>query len=297
MSVCCQFTDVNGNIPNLFPQAPVYIGQDQNNTSYTITYLLVGGGGGCGNSGGGNPIGGGGAGGVVSSALTIPTGITINVSAGLGGLDNHTGDKAGYSGGNSTISIGSQIMIAYGGGGGGGDNAPYNNGLKGGSGGGGGGGDGGDGGTGGSAIVVSTGIQGFAGVSGNTAGGGGGGGATSIGTTGYTDGVTGYDVGGTGGAGYQSSITGTATYYSVGGGGSGNDLAGANGTGWGGYGCGGNAGIYGFGETTGFAGCVIFSIPTTNYSGKYTGKLATGYPLKFGQNTILLFTGTGTYTT
>jgi len=291
MSACCQFTDVNGNIPNLFPQAPVYIPQPQNKTSYTFQYLLVGGGGGCGNAFSGNPIGGGGAGGIVSSSLTIPTGITINVSAGAGGKDNTATDQSGFTGGNTTLSIGSQSMISYGGGGGGGNTNPVN-GLTGASGGG-----GGSLGTGGVAIKVATGSQGFAGGIGTPDGGGGGGGALSVGLAGYSDPITGYGTGGTGGAGYQSSITGTATYYSAGGGGAGNDVAGVNGTGWGGYGSGGNAGVDDIGETAGIQGCVIMSIPTTNYSGKYTGTQASGYPKQFGQNTILFFTSTGTYTT
>jgi hypothetical protein len=43
---------------------------------------------------------------------------------------------------------------------------------------------------------------------------------------------------------------------------------------------------------------VILSVPTTNYSGTYTGTLASpGTPIVSGSNTILKWTtGSGTYT-
>jgi hypothetical protein len=163
-----------------------------------IEILVVGGGG----AGGTWCGGGGGGGGVVhETAHSISAG-SFSVVVGNGGT-KPTANGTGANGGNSTF----DGITAYGGGGGGA--YPTENGSNGGSGG---------GVAHGTTGTPGTGIsgQGYAGGDGNNldcSGGGGG-----AGNTGYTA-TTSSRIGGAGGDGYQSSISGTATYYGGGGGG------------------------------------------------------------------------------
>ena len=129
------------------------------------------------------------------------------------------------------------------------------------------------------------------------AGGGGGAGTNGGGMGG----------GGAGGMGLVSYITGSAAMYGIGGGGSSNSVQG----GWpnGGAGSGGSqytastngtantgnggGGSYSTTPGNGGSGIVIISIPTAYYTGTYTGSPTV---TTSGSNTILQFTGTGTYT-
>jgi hypothetical protein len=103
-------------------------------------------------------------------------------------------------------------------------------------------------------------------------------------------------VGGNGGIGYLSTLTGSNVYYGGGGGGG----AGTGGTG--GSGGGGNylsnggintGGGAGAGVTSGGSGVIVVSIPTVSYSNVTTGAPTVTIS---GANTILQFTTSGTYT-
>jgi hypothetical protein len=270
--------------------------------SYSIDFLVVagGGGGGCDNSGGG------GGGGMRTSTQTINAEVTITCTVGAGGAGGSGANASGSQGGSSSISgTGVTTITSAGGGFGGGNSA------DGGSGGAGGGAgynnrSGGSGNTpstspsqganGGNGVVNSPGFGG--------AGGGGGGASGVIGGLGNNN-------SGNGGDGTQSSITGSAVYYAGGGGGTGDvsSIVGNGGQGGGaagnktGTGINGTANLGGGGGATqnapniggsGGSGVVILSVPTSNYSGTTTGSptITTS-----GSNTIITFTGTGTYTT
>ena len=100
------------------------------------------------------------------------------------------------------------------------------------------------------------------------------------------------------------------TFAGGGGGGSQNASFGAGGTGGGGRGAASltanqvagtaNTGGGGGGGITtaaaGGSGVVILSVPTANYPGTYTGTQASSYPKTSGSNTVLYWTGSGTYT-
>jgi hypothetical protein len=270
--------------------------------SYSIDFLVVagGGGGGCDNSGGG------GGGGMRTSTQTINAEVTITCTVGAGGAGGSGANASGSQGGSSSISgTGVTTITSAGGGFGGGNSA------DGGSGGAGGGAgynnrSGGSGNTpstspsqganGGNGVVNSPGFGG--------AGGGGGGASGVIGGLGNNN-------SGNGGDGTQSSITGSAVYYAGGGGGTGDvsSIVGNGGQGGGaagnktGTGNSGTANTGGGGGATqnapqiggsGGSGVVILSVPTANYSSTTTGSptITTS-----GSNTIIKFTGTGTYIT
>lgn len=254
---------------------------------YTVTYLVVAGGGGGGggwNSGGG----GGGGGGFLNTTTSFTPGVVYTATVGGGGPAFTTGT-------NSSIT-GTGLSIVATGGGGGRDGTGNGNatGQNGGSGGGGscssnvgwGGGTG-------------TAGQGNNGGNANTAGtdywsGGGGGGAGAAGGNG------GGNTPGNGGSGAASSITGASVYYAGGGGGSGaTGISGAGGNGGGGAGNssgtantgGGGGGKYS--AYSGGSGIVIISVPTSRYTGTYTGSptITTN-----GSDTVLKYTSSGTYT-
>lgn len=209
--------------------------------------LVVGGGGGGGNGGGG---GGGGA--VFYDPTFALTAQSYTITIGSGGS---AGVNASGGNGNSSYVKNSSnvaLVTALGGGGGGNTN---NAGNSGGSGGGGGRGSGLGGSVGSSSSSSGTGVfYGSAGGGYSTAigwgGGSGGGGAGGAGTKGGGNGNASGEYPGTGGIGYQSSISGTSTYYGGGGGGGnqGNSTVGA-----GGLGGGGNGGTSGPGPNTGTA--------------------------------------------
>ena len=255
-------------------------------TPFGITYLAVGGGGG----GGTNMGGGGGAGAFVSGSLQFTGGNTYTINVGLGGAAN------GFNGLESNISgAGITTVIASGGGYGGVQTGPtVGNGASGG------GGWGGNG-----AVAGGTGSSGFNGGSGYGGGAGGGGGSSANGSN-YVSTTQ----GGNGGAGSASSITGSSLNYAGGGGGGSQGTGSSGGSGGGGAGAGGsgNAGAGGTVNTggggggggnglgsggNGGSGVVILSIPTGSYSGNVTGAptITTS-----GGNTILKYTGSGSYT-
>ena len=273
---------------------------------YNAEYLVVAGGGGGGRVRGG----GGGAGGFrTATGFTLTGGTTYTITVGAGGAGSTLTTARGTNGSDSVFST---ITSTGGGGGGsaGGTSAATLTGATGGSGGGGAtdsvtGATGGAGGAGNTPFTSpSQGSNGGASTTTNAFGGGGGGGASAAGATGLTSG------GAAGGAGTSSSISGTSTPYAgggasgsiggtagvggTGGGGSGGTTgAGGNGTANTGGGGGGDGANPGSSGGTGGSGIVIISIPTVFYSGTTTGSPTV---TTSGSNTILKFTGSGTYT-
>jgi hypothetical protein len=291
---------------------PTVDDDSSNSQSYSIDFLVVAGGGGGGSDEGG---GGGGGGGNRTSTQTVIIGTAITVTVGDGGSGGT--DGGGSSGNNATAGNNSSISgsglttITSAGGARGGSGQS----RTGGSGGGGGGGsaDSATFGTGGSGNTPSTSpSQGANG--GNSAvrsgGGGGGGGINAgIGSNGNSS-----SSGGNGGTGTASSITGSSvTYAGAGGGGAmisgsggsggsggggaggyqGNATAGTANTGGGGGGSGRTPGVRDNNGASGGKGVVILSLPTTKYSATSTGSPTV---TTSGSNTILTFTGTGSYT-
>jgi hypothetical protein len=279
--------------------------------TYSADFLVVAGGASGGSAG--NCGGGGGAGGYRTSTQSLGSGIVYTITVGDGGAGVAFGSGSGTSGNagsNSSISGSGLTTITSTGGGGGGRDAPVNNGIAGGSGGGCGGGN--FSGVGGAGNTPSTSpSQGNTGGncprSGSDQGAGGGGGAGAVGgdASGSTTGA--------GGNGTASSITGSSVTYAGGGGGSRNPTyssGGAGGTGGGGAGgqsspwtgTAGTANLGGGGggasNNTGTSGAggkgvVILSVPTASYSATSTGSPTV---TTSGSNTILTFTGSGTYT-
>ena len=268
------------------------------NAPLIISYVVVAGGGG----GGSQVGGGGGAGGMLTGSVTKPSSGTVNVSIGGGG-GGGSGGGAGSQGSGSSISSAISVSTTGGGYGGG-----YNSNsvlvalvvLE---------------------VVVETleqtvGGSGTAGQ-GNRGGasyggynGGGGGGRTAVGNDGTSGGV-----GGNGGAGLATSITGSSITLAGGGGGcrenSGNSVGGSGGGGNGGSnspatnptdggtntgGGGGGSRDYPSGPyrgNQGGSGIVYLSIATSAYSGTTSGSPTV---TTSGGNTIMKFTGNGSYT-
>jgi hypothetical protein len=265
--------------------------------AYSAEYLVVAGGG----AGGSDHGGGGGAGGLLTnfggSAITLNPGTVYTATVGSGGT-GHGGPGSQSTGapGNNSVLSGSDITDVTSTGGGGGGQFNGVAGLDGGSGGGGGSGNG----AGGSGTSPQ-------GNNGGTGGpysdpnysGAGGGGAGAVGT----DGGTQPD----GGAGSSNSITGSAVFYAGGGGGTSDNTPGSGGTGGGGAagkpgdGTSGTANTGGGGggaqqpDTTGSggSGVIILRVPTANYTGTTTGSPTVTTD---GTDTIIKFTGSGTYT-
>jgi hypothetical protein len=263
---------------------------------YDIDFLVIAGGG----SGGYVDGGGGGAGGYRTSTQTVNSGTVIDVIVGDGGAAISSGaGQAGNTGSDSSISGSGLTTITSAGGGGGAASAV-----------------GGNGGSGGGAYYANTfgngntpstspsqGNNGGASTeSPNFAGGGGGAGA--VGVAGGS--------GSTGGAGTASSITGSSVTRAGGGGGfriSGPVASG--GTGGGGDGAlhtissatsgtvntgsggGGSAGSFNFAGGGG-KGVVILSMPLASFSNTTTGSPTEATS---GANKILIFNGSGSYTT
>ena len=263
-----------------------------NLVGYSIDFLVVAG-------GGGPSFGGGGGGGMRTSTQTCDVSKVITATVGDGGAYKTKGTDSSIAGSGLTT------ITSTGGGYGGGVAGNTGVGGPGGSGGGGGHGNGGtDAGGAGNTPSTSP-VQGYAGGTGRVApnfGGGGGGGASAIGATAVG---TGTSSGGTGGAGAANSITGGSVTYAGGGGGA---YGGAGGAGGGGNAStttsgsgdqngtantGGGGGGANGATMSGGKGIVIISVPTARYSGTSSGAptITTS-----GANTILSFTGTGTYT-
>jgi hypothetical protein len=273
---------------------------------YEIDYLVVAGGG----SGGGvSPSGGyhaggagGGAGGYLTGTLVTDTNYVNTIIVGSGGATANTVRNPGT---NSSLSN----ITSIGGGGGftGGTSEAAQN-----------GGSGGGGGRDNITAGLGTAGQGNNGGVSNAGNGGGASGGGGAGETGF-QGST--NVAGNGGDGLQSSITGTAIYY-AGGGGGGNGNTGSTssissgGLGGGGNGSrhnvdkagkpgsqntgggGGGAAAWTSAETgltggSGGSGVVILRMPTIKYSGTTTGSPTVTTD---GSDTILTYTGSGTYT-
>jgi hypothetical protein len=289
--------------------------------AYSVDFLVVAGGGGGGSDAEPSTpgAGGGGAGGYRTSTQTVSPSTVITVTVGdggNGGVAGSSGTKT--SGSNSSISGSGLTTITSAGGGYGGSYNIYAP-VSGGSGGGGAYTGGGGGSSGASGNTPSTSpSQGNNGGDGNNSnqGGGGGGGSGAVG------GTPSVSTAGVGGIGSSSSITGSSVYYAGGGGGGGGnpavDNGGAGGNGGGGAGGGQNTSANGVAGTVntgggggggagggsggtingnggnGGKGVVILSVPTGSYSG-----ISTGSPTitTSGSNTILKFTGTGSYTT
>jgi hypothetical protein len=270
---------------------PVALGTPQ---TYEAEYLVVAGGG----SGGAGDGAGGGAGGYLTNyggtAISLSPGEVYTATVGAGGSGvngpfSGGSKQRGNSGADSVLSgTGISTVTAIGGGGGGSSiPAPGSTGFDGGSGGG-----AGAGGIAGSGTAP----QGFDGGSNN----GGGGGASEAGTTGTTPGDRG------GGDGLQNAITGSSVYYAGGGGG-------APGPGPGGLGGGtdgattspndsasspantggGSGGVNDYASGNGGSGVVILRVATADYSGTTTGSPTVDTD---GTDTIIKFTGDGTYT-
>jgi len=278
--------------------------------TYPIDFLVIAGGA----SGGASYYaGGGGAGGYRTSTQTVGVGTAITITVGDGGATtteiNGGSGTQGSNGSNSSISgSGLTTITSTGGGGGGSNNFP--NALNGGSG----GGSATTTGTGGSGNTPSTspsqGNNGGSSASNSPNGMGcGGGGAGSVGANKNT--ISGYA--GDGGSGTASSITGSSVTRAGGGGGGASSLGGATGagsaTGGGGAGSFTGAGSAGTANTggggggasyqndnggAGGKGVVILSMPSGFFSGTTTG---TPTESTSGGNKILVFNGSGSYTT
>ena len=264
--------------------------------TYSASYLIVAGGGGGGAANNTEGGGGGGAGGLLTGTtiLTPLTTYTITVGAGASGNTSFTGNQ----GSNSSIT---GLTVAIGGGGGVKTLGTPNN-SSGGSGGG--GGSASSAGAAGSG-TVGQGNNGGTGTGGSPRAAGGGGGAGAVGTAGVTG------QGGAGGAGTASSITGSSVTYAGGGGGAtdtaipagaggsggggagSNSTTGTNGTANTGGGGGGSCGSASVAGSSGGSGIVILSVPTANYSSTTTGSPTV---TTSGSNTIMQFTGSGSYT-
>jgi hypothetical protein len=235
--------------------------------TYSLQYLVIAGGGGGGNwqdsVGGG---GGGGAGGLLQGTTTLTQGQVYTATVGAGGIR-----FSGNGGDSSLTGSGLSIPTAVGGGGGG---SISENGRDGGSGG------------GGAAYVfgstsggAGTAGQGFAGAGPQNPAGGGGGGASGTPAP-----------GGGGGPGLTSSITGSSVLYAIGGNGfySGKAMPANSGYGGDGY-----VGPFGVNGQDGATGVVILRIPTVYYTGTVTGSPTV---TTVGNDTVITFTGNGTYT-
>jgi hypothetical protein len=255
--------------------------------TYSVTYLAVAGGGGGGYGAGG----GGGAGGLLTSTFNASPATVYTVTVGAGGTAPSSSIVAG-NGSNSVISgSGITTITAIGGGGAGsganGNTGDSDNGASGGSGGGGGGYDGGTFRTGGAGTSGQGNTGGNGSGDGTYYGAGGGGGSGGAGSNGSSS------AGGAGGIGTASSITGSSVTYSTGGTGSGAS-GGAGSAGTTNTGNGGNGGSNGgYSGGIGGSGVVILSVPTANYSSTTTGSPTV---TTSGANTILKFTGSGSYT-
>ncbi len=206
-----------------------------------LEYLIVAG-------GGGGSSGGGGAGGVLTGTnYPVASNQSVSITVGSGGTGAAGGASAGNprssSGGNSVL--GTLTAVGGGGGGGNGSNPPLS------------GGSGGGGGYDQPSLSLAPGIalQGNAGGKSGFGGygaGGGGGGAGSVGLNANI-----LHIGGNGGNGLLSSISGATIYYGGGGGGGINDnnnTTTPGGGGMGGIGGGGTGSSMGYGSGAYFNG-------------------------------------------
>jgi hypothetical protein len=277
-----------------------------------MDFLVLAGGGGGGSGtgpyregGGGGGAGGyrnsfsteaSGGGGSSESVLSLTRGAVYTITVGNGGAGAPPGNT-GTTGQTSSISGTGITTVTSAGGGGGAQQDTA--GAPGGSG----GGAGCQNGTGGTG-TANQGRNGGAGYSGNGAGAGGGGGASVAGSNGTLPAN-----GGNGGAGLSSSITGTSLPRAGGGGAGGHANRGTGSDGGGSGGISGptratsaanHTGAGGGGEESNYAsggnggsGTVILRMPTADYSGTTTGSPTVSTD---GSDTVLVYTGSGSYT-
>jgi len=257
----------------------------------TADFLVIAGGGGGGNDNGG---GGGGAGGLrtsygttsgggatAESSITLETGTTYTTTIGGGGTGGTASPYASTSGSSSSIVGGLISVVSTGGGRGSGSSGAAEVGGSGG-----GGKRSGLNGFAGAAATSSP-VQGYAGAT-----GGGGGGAGGVGTpqdeTANWNGA---------GPGLAVSISGSSVTYALGGNGtpSYQDMpAGGAASGGANTGTGGDAN--GRGGTTagsGGSGLIVLRLPTSSFN---SGGLSGGSTSVDGSDTIITFSGSGTYT-
>jgi hypothetical protein len=266
-----------------------------NPTGTSISYLIVGGGGGGGSSTASQSGGGGGGGGAWITGSTILSAASYSIVVGAGGTGGTTATSGLAGSGFTSTFLG---VNAIGGGGGGNGNGAINAaGLSGGSGGGAGGGL-----TAAGGARVSG--QGFSGGTSNGAwvGGAGGGGGSQVGQNAQSS-----LVGGTGGTGFNWSITNTR--YAGGGGGGSTSVTLAGGSGGGGFGANGGLGVgpgNGGNGTNGFGGGGGGAYAVTAAGSGGSGTVIISYPVGtgmgtggtisyFGGNVIHTFTSNGTF--
>jgi hypothetical protein len=313
------YSGVNeGTAPSLTDNPPTYsvdflviAGGASGSSGTNSSAARAGGGGGAGGYRSSNATyGGSGGGASAESSLTFTIGTVYTVTVGAGGASTTTEATTGNNGSNSSISgTGISTITSTGGGTGGKGQSPTGQaGATGGSGGGAGSGNP-TGGTGGSG-TANQGRAGGNGFGGGN-GGGGGGGANAVGSNASSP-----DNGGNGGTGVASTVTGSSITRAGGGGGAGN-VNGTGGTGGGGNGAKANSptsvatsgstntgsgGGGAFenvsipsGATTGAggSGVVILRMPTAKYSSTTTGSPTV---TTSGSDTILTYTGSGSYT-
>ena len=280
--------------------------------TYPVDFLVIAGGGAGGQHSATNSAAGGGAGGYRNSystetsggggsseaSLTFNPGTVYTITVGAGGTA--VSNNKGNNGSNSLISGTGISTITSIGGGGGAVQGTDGIGKDGGSGGGATYGTTSDASAGG----AGTANQGFkggnkpSGVSAQASGGGGAGAQSNNTPGGVGEAVT------NGGNGLASSITGSSVTRAGGGGADcltvGSSVGGSGGGGTGDTGTAGtiNTGSGGGGDRNGTAGSggsgvVILRMPTANYSGTTTGSPTVSTS---GSDTILIFTGSGSYT-
>jgi len=268
---------------------------------YDAYYLVIGGGG----AGANNQYhgGGGGAGGFRTNqggtAYSIQPGVVYTCTVGAGGtIPTPGGSNPHYSGADSSLT-GSDITNITSTGGGRGDNrnGRYEPAEDGGSGGGAGAYNTYSPGSGNTpSTTPSQGNDGGPGTSSSSSGGGGGGiggaGTSSSGGAGTANTITGSSVTYAGGGGGGRYPSGTTTGGS-GGGGAGSHANGSPGTD--GLGGGGGSSERNGSAAAGIGGdgIVILRVPTADYSGTTTGSPTI---TTTGSDTVIKFTGTGTYT-
>ena len=266
--------------------------------SYTAEYTVLAGGG----SGGKGEGGGGGAGGLLTNfggtAINITPGAVYTATVGQGGAAQTSTSTSGNDGSDSSLSgTGITTVTAIGGGAGTSQNVAGNDGGSGG------GGSGNQPASAGGSGTAPQGNDGGNGVGGTPGGGGGGGGLGGVGGNATNS----PGKGGDGGTNGTNSITGSSVDYAGGGGGGSNGGAASPGGGAtaGGGEDGGtaasasaNTGSGGGGTHTGNSGAggsgvVILRVATANYSGTTTGSPTVTTD---GTDTVIKFTGSGTYT-
>jgi len=301
-----------------------FVSESYSYNTYPVKYVCVGGGGGGGHGASSRAAGGGGAGGMDEGTVFFNVGTQYTVTIGGGGGAATAINLYSGNGGNSSITGTGLVRTLIGRGGSRGSNvaegavgnfntAAHSEGAC-----------GGGGGVAASDVVThifgmfpGTGSnQGSGGGCGGvyntpTFNGGGGGGGTELpgfsfitgggpvggksqGGSGKQNFITGTRYGGGGGGGYGTFGTGGGAGGSGGGGQGGDDTtggsSGTSNTGGGGGGGGVSAGDQG---GAGGSGIVIISMPTSRYSGTTTGSPSVSTS---GNDTILTFTGSGTYT-